>query len=294
MILSAPIGGGEERQGRRFRLMVLASLVFHGAVLFLGSSVLVARAPVVHDPVVTVDLTEMSPPDPPEPPAVREAAPTPVPAARSAATGTPAPRRPAIPASARRWLEKLDDPLAEKPRAAPRERAAQTLSAGRVSGDPVRRPDDIDDAAARLRARVAGERLDALERRVRARRTPAVLGGDGIDGGPVVNGLTDGAGDPISAGIRDMIRNRVAGYLPELEAAYSAAFRSNPNLMGKLVIRMRIDARGRVARAEPVGTAALDASFAAAVLEKVRGWVFLPPAGIAVEVIYPFVFVAPS
>ncbi|MGE5190323.1 MAG: AgmX/PglI C-terminal domain-containing protein [Gemmatimonadota bacterium] len=293
MILSAPIGGGDERQARRFRWMVLASVAFHGLVLSLGSSVLVAPVPAARDPVVTVDLTELPPPDPPAPPAVREAVPAPGLAAGSA-SGAPVPRHRAIPASARRWLEKLDDPLAEKPRAAPRERAAPLPAARRVSGDHETRPDDIADAAARLRARVAGERLDALETRVRARRTPAVLGGDGIDGGPVVNGVTDGTGDPVPAGIRDMIRNRVAGYLPELEAAYSAAFRSNPNLMGKLVIRMRIDARGRVARAEPVGAAALDASFAAAVLEKVRGWVFLPPAGIAVEVIYPFVFVAPS
>lgn len=293
MVLSAPIDRREGRQARWFRWMVLLSLVFHAAIFTLGSSALLARIPAVPDPVVFVELMESPPPESPAPPPVLENAPPPGAAVRTARAETAA-RRPSLPSSARRWLEKLDDPLAEKPRVQQRERGTPSaLPARRLSGDSSTRPDDVA-AASRRRRSDGGRWLDALEGRIRARRSPIVLGGEGIDGGPVVNGLTDDVGDPIPAGVRDMIRNRVAGYLPELEAAYSSAFRVNPGLMGKLVIRIRIDARGNVARVEPIETPALDGSFAAAVLEKVRGWVFLPPAGIAVEVIYPFVFVAPS
>jgi hypothetical protein len=49
-----------------------------------------------------------------------------------------------------------------------------------------------------------------------------------------------------------------------------------------------------IQRAEPAEESFPDAAFVNAVLGKVRQWTFEPPAGRTVEVLYPFVFVAPS
>lgn len=273
------------RQARWFRWMVLLSIVFHCAVLSLGSSALVPTTSAARDTIVSVELVEAPPPDPAAKQVVLETAPT--------LSGAAAGSRRAPQASARRWLEKLDGAVADEA-ARPRDRAGRpAVSARRPEGDPSTRPDDIASAS-RLRARDAGQGLDELEKRVRTRRSPAVLRGDGIEAGPVVNGVVDTAGAPIPAGVRNMIRDRVAAYLPQLEAAYSSALRLNPDLKGKLVLRIRIDARGNVSRAEPVEAAIPDKAFTSAVVEKVRGWVFHPSAGFAIEVIYPFVFVAPS
>src|SRR5512134_4200743 len=116
MVLSAPIDRTEGRQARWFRWMVLLSLVFHAAIFTLGSYALIARIPAVPDPVVFVDLMESPPPESPAPPPVLEDAPPPSGAAVGTAGAETAARRPSIPSSARRWLERLDDPLAEKPR----------------------------------------------------------------------------------------------------------------------------------------------------------------------------------
>src|SRR5574342_487474 len=254
------------RQARWFRWMVLLSIVFHCAGLSLGSAALVPTTSAARDTIVSVELVEAPPPDPAAKQVVLETAPT--------LSGAAAGSRRAPQASARRWLEKRDG--AGRP----------VLSARRPEGDPSTRPDDIASAS-RLRARDAGQGLDELEKRVRTRRSPAVLRGDGIEAGPVVNGVVDTAGAPIPAGVRNMIRDRVAAYLPQLAAAYSSALRLNPDLKGKLVLRIRIDARGNVSRAEPVEAAIPDKAFTSAVVEKVRGWVFHPSAGFAIEVIYP-------
>ena len=50
----------------------------------------------------------------------------------------------------------------------------------------------------------------------------------------------------------------------------------------------------QVQRADPADGSFPDAAFMNAVLGKVRQWTFEPPAGRTVEVLYPFVFVAPS
>jgi len=285
----------EGRQARWFRWTILLSIAFHGVVLSLGSSALVSTTSAVRETVVSIELMEAPPPDPPAKPVVIKTITASSGVAAASVARTAAGPRHTPQASARRWLEKLDDPHAEKPAVGPRARAGQAaLSGRRLSGDPSIRPDDIAAATSRPRPRDLGQGLDDLERRVRARRSPTVLGGDGVEAGPVVNGVMDVAGDPIPAGVRNMIRNRVAAYLPELEAAYSSALRLNPGLKGKLVLRIRIDPRGNVSRAEPVEAAIPDKAFASAVVAKVRGWVFHPSAGYAIEVIYPFVFVAPS
>jgi len=49
-----------------------------------------------------------------------------------------------------------------------------------------------------------------------------------------------------------------------------------------------------IQRAEPAEESFPDAAFVNAVLDKVRRWTFEPTGGHKVEVLYPFVFVAPS
>ena len=107
-------------------------------------------------------------------------------------------------------------------------------------------------------------------------------------------GVGSSRGEPIPEWIRDMIRRKVRGYLPELEAAYSEAYRRNPEVKGKLVVRFQLDPSGRVSLAESVESSFRDRAFIAKVLEKVRGWTFEPTGGRIVEVLYPFVFIEPS
>jgi TonB family protein len=82
--------------------------------------------------------------------------------------------------------------------------------------------------------------------------------------------------------------------LPELEGVYADAIRRTPDLRGKLSIRFRIGPSGKVQSAEPADGSFPDTAFVNAVLGKVRRWTFEPLAGRTVEVLYPFVFVAPS
>jgi len=107
-------------------------------------------------------------------------------------------------------------------------------------------------------------------------------------------GTGTAGGDPIPPWIRDMIRKRVREHLPELEALYSAAFRRDPAIRGKLMVRFRIDPSGRVVRAETGGSPLQDDTFVESVLTRIRGWTFDPTDGRTVEVLYPFVFIAPS
>jgi TonB family protein len=107
-------------------------------------------------------------------------------------------------------------------------------------------------------------------------------------------GTGTSSGEQIPPWIRDMIRKKVRGYLPELEAAYNVAIRRNPALKGKLSVRFRIDPSGRVSRAVSGESSFEDGAFIAVVLEKIRHWTFEPPPGQTVEVLYPFVFMAPS
>jgi TonB family protein len=107
-------------------------------------------------------------------------------------------------------------------------------------------------------------------------------------------GDTGGGGGGIPAWLRDMIRRRVRESLPELEAVYNEAIRKNPELRGKLIVRFRIDPSGKVQRAEAVEGDFRDPAFVNSVLEKIRRWDFEPTGGRAVDVLYPFVFIAPS
>ncbi len=67
-----------------------------------------------------------------------------------------------------------------------------------------------------------------------------------------------------------------------------------PHLRGRLFVRFRIDPSGKVQRAEAVEGDFRDPAFVNSVLEKIRRWDFEPTGGRSVDVLYPFVFIAPS
>jgi outer membrane biosynthesis protein TonB len=140
-----------------------------------------------------------------------------------------------------------------------------------------------------------GKQLADLEARVRRSGRPGVGTGSETEASMMYGGQGDTAGGGgIPAWLRDMIRKRVRDSLPELEAVYNEAIRRNPELRGKLLVRFRIDPSGKVQRAEPVEGEFRDPAFVDSILEKIRHWTFEPTGGRAVEVLYPFVFIAPS
>jgi hypothetical protein len=136
--------------------------------------------------------------------------------------------------------------------------------------------------------------ISDLEGKIRAGGVPGVGVGGEVEISSMFGGTGTAAGDPIPPWIRDMIRRRVREHLPELEALYSAAFRKDPSIRGKLLVRFRIDPSGRVVRAEHGGSPLQDDRFVESVLTKIRGWTFDPTDGRTVEVLYPFIFIAPS
>jgi len=242
------------------------------------------------------------------PAASAEAAPSGAVSGRPAAKGNPA---------ARRWLEKLDAGTGNFPE------APIVRKEGRAGGIPVRtwtnegpakpgdfapavsserpgtakgpaKPGDFAPAVSSERSTALGKHLEELEARVRLSGRPAVGSGGETEASMMFGGTGTSGNEQIPPWIRDMVRKKVRGYLPELEAAYSAAIRRNPALKGKLIVRFRIDPSGKVPRAVPMESSFEDGAFIAVVLEKIRHWTFDPPAGRDVEVLYPFVFVAPG
>jgi TonB family protein len=284
----------EQWQGRIIRRMVLLSVVAHAAVIALGpaaSSLFPARvepAPVFVE-LGSLPMSELpeEAPAPPVPVAPTVASPDAAVSARSVARPTPA---------ARRWLERLDAGAAKPPE------APVARKEGRPGGIPVRqwanegpaRSGDFAPAVAPERSAAMGKHLEDLEIRVRQSGRPSVGVGRETEASMMFGGTGDATGEAIPAWIRDVIRKRVRGYLPELEGVYTDAIRRNPDLRGKLLVRFRIDPSGKIQRAEPVEESFRDAAFVDAVLERVRRWTFDPTAGRTVEVLYPFVFIAPS
>jgi TonB family protein len=283
-----------EWQGRAVRRMMVLSVAVHAAVIILGpaaSSLFPSRV----DPVpVFVELTSLPMSELPE---ESPAPPLPVPPAVASADSSVSARSPAKPPpAARRWLDKLDAGAAKLPE------APVARKEGKAGGIPVRqwaneghaRPHDFAPAVAPERAVAMGKHLEDLEARVRHSGRPSVGFGRETEASMMFGGTGDATGEPIPAWIRDLIRKRVRGYLPELEGMYTEAIRRNPDLRGKLLVRFRIDPSGRIQRAESVEESFRDAVFVNAVLERVRGWTFDPTVGRTVEVLYPFVFITPS
>ncbi len=285
----------ERRQARFIRWMMGLSLLFHGGVILLGSTVSSLFPVAAYLPVVTVELTEVPmstlPEDPPAPPVLRAKADSAV------SKDIPSPRKKGPePPSAQRWLEKLDAGLARVPD------APVARKTGKTGGIPVRhweneaspRTGDFPPAVAPEKSLLLAKHLDELENRVRKSGHPGVGVGNEAEASMMFGGTGSAAGESIPPWIRDMIRRKVRGYLPELEAAYSVALRRNPELKGRLLIRFRIDASGKIQQAEAMEALFRDAPFMAAVVKKVLRWNFEPTGGRTVEVLYPFVFMAPS
>ena len=82
--------------------------------------------------------------------------------------------------------------------------------------------------------------------------------------------------------------------LTERQGVYTGAIRRNPDLRAKLIVRFRIDPPRKIQRVESAEERFRHAAFVNAVLDKIRRWTFEPTGARAVEVLYPFVVVAPS
>lgn len=286
------------RQNRLVRRMAALSLFVHGAGLLFGSAVSSLFPDAAYSPVVNVELTDapMStlPADPPVPPTAAVLRMR-VDSAVSKDTPGPKKRMPAS-SSAERWLEKLDSGLtglSDSP-VAPSARSTEGIPVRRWENGMSPRTGDFPPAASPVKTLHLGKRLAELEHRVRASGSPGVGTGNESEASVMFGGKGSTAGDPTPPWIRDMIRRKVRGYLPGLEIVYSAALRRDPELRGKILVRFRIDASGKVQHAESAESSLRDAPFLAAVLENVRRWTFEPIDGRTVEVLYPLVFFVPS
>jgi len=289
------VGTMERWQARVLRWMTGLSLLFHAGVILLGSTVSSLFPQAVVPPVVIVELldapmsTLLEEEPPPPSPVIRETVASP--------SRQPAPLPPAAarPSQAEQWLKKLDAGLVKV------SEAPVSRKTGKPGGIPVRhwetganpRPGDFAPAVAPENKALLRQISD-LEGKIRAGGVPGVGVGGEVEVSAMFGGTGTAGEDPIPPWIRDMIRRRVREHLPELEALYSAAFRRDPAIRGKLLVRFRIDPSGRVLRAEPGGSPLQDDTFVESVLTKIRGWTFDPTDGRTVEVVYPFVFIAPS
>jgi hypothetical protein len=293
------VGTMERWQARVLRWTAGLSVLFHACIILLGPTVssLFPQAAVL--PAVIVELSDapmstLPEEEPPPPsPVLRETVASPT----RSPTRQPAPLPPvsARPSRAEQWLKKLDAGLVKV------SEAPVSRKTGKPGGIPVRhwetganpRPGDFAPAVAPENKALLGQISD-LEGKIRAAGVPGVGVGGEVEVSSMFGGTGTAGGDPIPPWIRDMIRRKVRERLPELEALYSAAFRRDPAIMGKLLIRFRIDPSGKVVRAEHEGSPLQDDRFVESVLTKIRGWTFDPTDGRTVEVLYPFVFIAPS
>jgi TonB family protein len=289
----------ERWQGRFIRWMTGLSLLVHVGIFFLGvliSPFFPPRVPAI--PIVVVELTEIPlSPLPKEKPA--PAPPVTVPSKdRIAVKSPPVPvKKPKPPSTskAQKWLRKLDAGLPSVPDAPVKK------GLGRSGGIPVRqwkneaspRPGDFAPAVAPENSALLRQ-ISKLEGKVRHSGLGGVGTGTEVEASVMFGGVGSSHGEQIPEWIRNMIRRKVRGYLPELEAAYSAAYRRNPEVKGRLVVRFQVEPSGKVSRAESVESSFRDSTFIQNVLSKVRRWTFEPTEGHTVEVLYPFVFVAPT
>ncbi|HSG05940.1 MAG TPA: AgmX/PglI C-terminal domain-containing protein [Nitrospiria bacterium] len=285
----------ERWQGRVLRWMTGVSVVGHVIVIMLGATITSLFPPAGYTPVVTVELTDVPlstlPEEEPPPPMVeKRLVDTP------RVSNAPAvPRKTALPPpSAEKWLKKLDTRLGSF------QDAPVSRGMGKTGGIPVRKwvtgssPGAMDfPPAVAPENKALLKQISDLESRVRGSGVPGIGTGEEIEASMMFGGTGTSEGEPIPEWIRNMIRNRVRSYLPELEALYSAAYRRNPTLKGRLLVRFRIDPSGRIEKADSVDASFDDTPFVSSVLQKVRGWTF-NLEGRSVEVIYPFVFIAPT
>jgi hypothetical protein len=90
---------------------------------------------------------------------------------------------------------------------------------------------------------------------------------------------------------REAIQKTVTNQLSSLQQTYDRWSQKNPNLMGSLVVKMKLDAAGNVVKVEDVASRLPDTSFRNAVLDELRKWKF-PKAKIgAAEFTVPLLFI---
>jgi len=296
-----PIDGLEPRQERLIRRMVLVSFVVHVALFFLGLTLSPLFPSMQVTPPVFVELTDAPVSEMPGKRAVQplQVAPTVRAESSEGSPRAPASPRPAArenPA-ARRWLEKLDASVRDVPEAnvAPKEGQAGGIPVRSRTSDGPAKWGDFAPAGVPGGTATLGKHMADLEARVRRSGRPGVGTGSETEASMMYGGQGDTAGGGgIPAWLRDMIRKRVRDSLPELEAVYNESIRRNPDLRGKLIVRFRIDPSGKVQRADSVEGDIRDPAFVNSVLEKIRRWNFEPTGGHTVDVLYPFIFIAPS
>lgn len=290
----------ERQQARIVRRMMVLSVAAHAALFFLGLTISPMFPLMQASPPVFVELTDAPgselPRETPAPP--RQVTPAARAESTEASPPAPVPSRPAGKESlaARRWLEKLDAGISKVPD------APIARKGGGAGGIPARdwiregpaKPGAFSPDISPGNTASLGKQMEDLEARVRRSGRPAVGFGNEAEASIMFGGKGGTAGEAIPPWLRDMIRKRVRDLLPELEGAYNQAIRRNPGLRGRLLVRFRIDPSGRILRAEAVGGDLQDRAFVNSILEKIGAWTFEPTGGAVVDVLYPFLFVAPS
>lgn len=270
------------------RSAVIFSLILHGALpVIAGLIPSRGNVPDLPKPVM-VELAEEVPLA--EPPRREESPLDAVPAAvpsqatrpEQAAEGKAGGARPSA-----RLASRLDSLLQDVPE------VPSPLGEGRTASVVPRRPNVTAPGEVRENELPLRKRVEDLEARVRSRGF--VSAGDAKAVETAIVGGEDNEGlEPLPAWLQEMIGRKVRGYLPGLQKAYTVALSRNPRLEGKMLVRLRIDPSGRIRSADPVETSFRDPAFQANVIETIRRWTFDSTDGRTVEVLYPFVFVAPT
>jgi len=87
--------------------------------------------------------------------------------------------------------------------------------------------------------------------------------------------------------LQTLLPEQLAG----LRRAYNEGIRKNPNLMGSLVLKMKMDASGSVVNVEDVTSRLSDAEFVKSILSEVRNWKFPSASAGPGEFTLPLLFV---
>src|SRR5262245_58325766 len=94
-----------------------------------------------------------------------------------------------------------------------------------------------------------------------------------------------------SAATREVLEQAAVQHLARLHRTYSRWADTNGDLMGSLLLKLTVDARGKVVSVDSLASHVTDATFAKTVLDDVQKWEF-PKAGVeAAEITVPLLFV---
>ena len=94
-----------------------------------------------------------------------------------------------------------------------------------------------------------------------------------------------------SALTREIFEQAAVQHLARLHRTYSRWAEGNRDLMGSLLLRLTVDARGTVVNVDPLASQVTNDSFTKTVMDDVRKWKF-PKAGVeAAEITVPLLFV---